>query len=75
MAQEPTQDEIEAFIRQEAFASLTRQLHEVEEHHGIAGAVAAALGFTAAMTQWSEDATGVTVAEAIARQQSSGRSS
>ena len=69
MQQEPTQDQIEAVIRQEAFNALTRQLHEVEEHHGIAGAVAAALGFTAAMTQWSEDATGVTMAEAAARHQ------
>lgn len=68
MAQAPTQNEIEAMIRQEAFNALIRDLHKVEEEFGIAGAVAAALGYTAAMTQWSEEVTGMSLESALQAQ-------
>ena len=65
MTQEPTQNEIEAMIHQAAFNGLIRDLHKVEEEFGIAGAVAAALGYTAAMTQWSEDVFGMSLESAL----------
>ncbi|MBN9452699.1 MAG: hypothetical protein J0I42_12190 [Bosea sp.] len=54
-----------AAVQREAAAFVKDELRRIETAYGLAAATAAAQGMTAAMVQWSEDATGMTIQEAL----------
>lgn len=60
----PSEEQLTA-VQNEARAFVADQLRQVETAYGLAAAVAAAQGMTAALTTWSEDATGMTIQEAL----------
>ena len=62
--QNPTDQQLEA-AKAEAAAAIADQMRQAETEFGLRVAVAVAQGITEALTQWSEDATGMTIQEAL----------
>ncbi len=57
-----------AAIRAEAAAYVQDQLRQAEAAYGIACAVDIVIGMVGALTTWSEDVVGVSLAEVMAKQ-------
>lgn len=55
-------------IRAEAAAYVADQLRQAEAAYGIAVATDMAIGMVAALTQWSEDAVGMSISEVLEKQ-------
>lgn len=51
-----------------ATKAIIDELHSIEAQAGLPVALAAVMGFVQGITTWSEDATGVSLAEAMERQ-------
>lgn len=60
----PTDHQLEA-AKTEAAAAIAEQLRQAETEFGLQVAVAVAQGITEALTEWSEDATGTSLQEAL----------
>lgn len=60
----PTDEQLAA-VQREASGFVTDELRRIETAYGLAAATAAAQGMTAALVQWSEDATGMSLQQAL----------
>lgn len=54
-----------AAVEKEAAAFVTEELRRIETAYGLTAATAAAQGIVAALVQWSEDATGMSLQQAL----------
>lgn len=60
----PSDEQLTA-VQREASAFVTEELRRIETAYGLAAATAAVQGIVAALTTWSEDATGMSLQEAL----------
>lgn len=60
----PSEEQLTA-VQSAAAAFVTEELRRIETAYGLAAATAAAQGMTVALTTWAEDATGMSLQEAL----------